>query len=139
MQEHPAPVIAHRTSPTNLGLALLANFTAWDFGYAATGELLQRSRATLRHGPPGAPPRPLLQLVRHQNAGAAAADVRVGGRQRQPGRPLADPGRRPGSSWPTQPVASRIRWTASAITCAWSRNTRGDGAARAAVAGLWDC
>jgi cyclic beta-1,2-glucan synthetase len=47
MQEHPARVIAHRTSPTNLGLALLANFTAWDFGYAATGELLQRSRATL--------------------------------------------------------------------------------------------
>jgi len=47
MQEHPAPVVAHRTSPTNIGLALLANFTAWDFGYLATGELLQRSGATL--------------------------------------------------------------------------------------------
>ncbi|WP_296942873.1 GH36-type glycosyl hydrolase domain-containing protein [uncultured Massilia sp.] len=47
MQEHPSPVIAHRTSPTNIGLALLANFTAWDFGYVAGGELLQRTRATL--------------------------------------------------------------------------------------------
>ncbi|WP_425261131.1 GH36-type glycosyl hydrolase domain-containing protein [Massilia luteola] len=47
MQEHPAPVVAHRTSPTNLGLALLANLTAWDFGHAATNELLARTRATL--------------------------------------------------------------------------------------------
>ena len=47
MQEHPAPVVAHRTSPTNIGLALLANFTAWDFGYVSGAELLQRSRATL--------------------------------------------------------------------------------------------
>jgi cellobiose phosphorylase len=47
MQEHPAPAIAHRTSPTNLGLALLANVTAWDFGYVATTELLARTRATL--------------------------------------------------------------------------------------------
>lgn len=47
MQEHPAPVVAHRTSPTNLGLALLANVTAWDFGHAATSELLARTRATL--------------------------------------------------------------------------------------------
>jgi cellobiose phosphorylase len=47
LQEHPAPAVAHRTSPTNLGLALLANVTAWDFGFAATGELLARTRATL--------------------------------------------------------------------------------------------
>ena len=32
-QEHPAPQIAHRTSPTNMGLALLANLSAYDFGY----------------------------------------------------------------------------------------------------------
>ncbi len=42
-QEHPAGVIAHRTSPTNMGLALLANLTAYDFGYISTGKLLQRT------------------------------------------------------------------------------------------------
>ncbi|WP_308632657.1 GH36-type glycosyl hydrolase domain-containing protein [Massilia sp. YIM B02763] len=47
MQEHPATVVAHRTSPTNIGLALLANVTAYDFGYVAAGELLLRTRATL--------------------------------------------------------------------------------------------
>ncbi|NTW59433.1 MAG: cyclic beta 1-2 glucan synthetase, partial [Nitrospirae bacterium] len=34
-QEHPVPVVAHRTSPTNMGLALLANLSALDFGYLA--------------------------------------------------------------------------------------------------------
>nr|WP_229416660.1 glucoamylase family protein [Massilia sp. PDC64] len=48
LQEHPAPVVAHRTSPASMGLALLANVTAWDFGYAATGDLLARTRATLQ-------------------------------------------------------------------------------------------
>jgi cyclic beta-1,2-glucan synthetase len=47
MQEHPAAVVAHRTSPTNIGMALLANLTAWDFGFIATSELLERVRATL--------------------------------------------------------------------------------------------
>jgi cellobiose phosphorylase len=48
LQEHPAPAVAHSTSPAGMGLALLANVTAWDFGYAATGELLARTRATLQ-------------------------------------------------------------------------------------------
>ncbi|RZL30967.1 MAG: cyclic beta 1-2 glucan synthetase, partial [Rubrivivax sp.] len=48
MQEHPAPRVAHRTSPTNLGLALLASLSAWDFGYATTADLLARTRATLQ-------------------------------------------------------------------------------------------
>ncbi|MHB8736079.1 MAG: GH36-type glycosyl hydrolase domain-containing protein, partial [Terriglobales bacterium] len=43
-QEEPAPVIASRTSPTNLGLALLANLAACDFGYLAVGPLLQRTQ-----------------------------------------------------------------------------------------------
>src|SRR5471030_2118485 len=47
VQEHPSTVIAHRTSPTNLGLALLANLTAYDFGYISTGQLLRRSANTL--------------------------------------------------------------------------------------------
>ena len=42
-QEHPISVIAHRTSPTNIGLSLLANLSAHDFGYIFTGELLDRT------------------------------------------------------------------------------------------------
>jgi hypothetical protein len=33
-QENPGPVIAHRTSPTNIGLALLGNLSAYDFGFS---------------------------------------------------------------------------------------------------------
>ncbi len=45
-QEHPIPVIAHRTSPTNIGLSLLSNLTAYDFGYIHAGELLERTSNT---------------------------------------------------------------------------------------------
>jgi len=48
VQEHPVSVVAHRTSPTNMGLSLLANLTAHDFGYLSTGGLLARTEATLR-------------------------------------------------------------------------------------------
>ncbi|HEV2607682.1 MAG TPA: glucoamylase family protein, partial [Xanthomonadaceae bacterium] len=47
MQEHPVQMVAHRTSPTNIGLSLLANLAAHDFGYATTATLLERSAATL--------------------------------------------------------------------------------------------
>ena len=46
-QEDPLDVIAHRTSPTNIGLALLSNVTACDFGYITTGELIERTSLTL--------------------------------------------------------------------------------------------
>ena len=46
-QEIPQPVVAHRTSPTNIGLSLMANLTAWDFGYLPIGEVLQRITLTL--------------------------------------------------------------------------------------------
>ena len=46
-QEHPAPAIASRTSPTNIGMALLANQAAYDFGYIGADELLQRTANTL--------------------------------------------------------------------------------------------
>ena len=39
--------IAHRTSPTNIGLALLSNLSAYDFGYIPAGTLLQRTADTL--------------------------------------------------------------------------------------------
>jgi cyclic beta-1,2-glucan synthetase len=43
-QEPPVPVVAHRTSPTNMGLALLANLAAYDFGYICAGQLLERTK-----------------------------------------------------------------------------------------------
>jgi cellobiose phosphorylase len=46
-QEYPAAQIAHRTSPTNIGMTLLANLGAYDFGYVSMGELLVRTRNTL--------------------------------------------------------------------------------------------
>ena len=46
-QEEPAPVIASRTSPTNMGLALLANLAARDFGYISADGLIQRTQDTL--------------------------------------------------------------------------------------------
>lgn len=46
-QEHPAPVTAHRTSPTNMGLALLANLSAYDFGMISSGKLIQRTSQAL--------------------------------------------------------------------------------------------
>ncbi|MGH7943445.1 MAG: glucoamylase family protein, partial [Opitutaceae bacterium] len=41
-QEFPLPIIAARTSPTNLGLALLANLAARDFGYLTLHGLITR-------------------------------------------------------------------------------------------------
>lgn len=46
-QESPLTVVAHRTSPTNMGLSLLANLTAHDFGYIQTGEVLDRTQNAL--------------------------------------------------------------------------------------------
>jgi cyclic beta-1,2-glucan synthetase len=46
-QEDPAPVLAHRTSPTNLGLYLLSVVTARDFGWLGTIEAVERLEATL--------------------------------------------------------------------------------------------
>jgi cyclic beta-1,2-glucan synthetase len=39
----PQPILAQRTSPTNMGLALLANLTAADFGYLSQGQFLKRT------------------------------------------------------------------------------------------------
>ena len=48
-QEHPGSVVAHRTSPTNMGLALLANLSAYDFGYIPAGKLIERTGNAFRH------------------------------------------------------------------------------------------
>jgi hypothetical protein len=46
-QEYPAAAIASRTSPTNIGMSLLADLAAYDFGYICAGEFLRRAEATL--------------------------------------------------------------------------------------------
>jgi cyclic beta-1,2-glucan synthetase len=46
-QEDPVGIVAHRTSPTNMGLYLLSAVSARDFGWAGTVETLQRLEATL--------------------------------------------------------------------------------------------
>ncbi|MDP3586198.1 MAG: glucoamylase family protein [Thiobacillus sp.] len=46
-QQKPAPAIASRTSPTNIGMSLLADLAAVDFGYLTVGECLQRIDNTL--------------------------------------------------------------------------------------------
>ena len=47
-QEHPTAVVAHRTSPTNIGISLLSNLAAYDFGFITTGQLLERTNNTMR-------------------------------------------------------------------------------------------
>jgi cyclic beta-1,2-glucan synthetase len=47
-QEYRVAALAHRTSPTNMGLALLANLAAYDFGYIPAGGLLRRTGNTLQ-------------------------------------------------------------------------------------------
>ena len=46
-QEQPVNILAHRTSPTNIGLSLLANLTAFDFGYLTGGQLIERTTDTI--------------------------------------------------------------------------------------------
>jgi cyclic beta-1,2-glucan synthetase len=46
-QEEPVRRLASRTSPTNLGLALLSNLAGRDFGYLSAGQLLRRTGDTL--------------------------------------------------------------------------------------------
>jgi cellobiose phosphorylase len=48
VQEHPVAAVAHRTSPTNMGLSLLANLAAYDFGYLPVGRLIERTSCALR-------------------------------------------------------------------------------------------
>jgi cellobiose phosphorylase len=47
-QEVPQPIIASRTSPTNIGIALLSNLAAHDFGFISGARLLARNADTLK-------------------------------------------------------------------------------------------
>jgi cyclic beta-1,2-glucan synthetase len=46
-QEDPPQGVAHRTSPTNMGLTLMANLAARDFGYISAGKMIERTGNTL--------------------------------------------------------------------------------------------
>src|SRR5690606_19307991 len=46
-QEDPNPVVAHRTSPTNMGLYLMCVVSARDFGWSGTLDCIERLEATL--------------------------------------------------------------------------------------------
>ncbi len=46
-QEQPVEQIAHRTSPTNIGLSLLASLSAFDFGYITINKFIVRTAHTL--------------------------------------------------------------------------------------------
>jgi cyclic beta-1,2-glucan synthetase len=46
-QETPEPRVAHRTSPTNIGMGLLSTLAAHDLGFIRTLELVERLDATL--------------------------------------------------------------------------------------------
>ncbi len=48
VQQKSGVVIAHRTSPTNIGLALLGELTARDFGYQTGGQFVTRTTNAMR-------------------------------------------------------------------------------------------
>jgi cyclic beta-1,2-glucan synthetase len=47
-QEDPKPVVAHRTSPTNIGLYLLSTLAAYDLGWLGTLDTVDRLEATFQ-------------------------------------------------------------------------------------------
>ena len=91
-QEHPVAVVAHRTSPTNIGLSLLANLTAYDFGYMPAGQLIERTAQRARHdGDAGALSRATSTTgTTRRRCKPLLAALRLVGGQRQPRRPPAD-------------------------------------------------
>ncbi|MBV9986929.1 MAG: cyclic beta 1-2 glucan synthetase [Chitinophagaceae bacterium] len=46
-QEQPVERLAHRTSPTNIGLSLLSNLTAYDFRYITATQFIERTTNTV--------------------------------------------------------------------------------------------
>ena len=82
-QEDPRPVW-HRTSPTNIGLYLLATVSARDFGWIGTNAAVKRLGQPGHHATARALPWPFLQLVRHVGSSPAGAALRFVRRQRQP-------------------------------------------------------
>ena len=84
-QQDPPIGEATRTSPTNMGMALLGNLAAWDFGYVSVGTLLDRTRQAFRTMEELPRHRGhFLNWYRHADVGADPSALRVNGGQRQP-------------------------------------------------------
>src|SRR5688572_16587843 len=47
-QENPEPIVARRTSPTNIGLQLVSVVSAYDLGFITRGEMIDRLEAAFR-------------------------------------------------------------------------------------------
>ncbi|MDO8501759.1 MAG: glucoamylase family protein [Gemmatimonadaceae bacterium] len=47
-QEDPEPVVAPRTSPTNIGLQLMSIISAWDLGFITLGSMIERMEKVFR-------------------------------------------------------------------------------------------
>jgi len=83
-QEDPEPVVAMRTSPTNIGLQLLATVSAYDLGFITAEDMtgrLERTFASLE----------AVQLVRSPGPAGHGAGLCLDGGQRQPGGPFHRP------------------------------------------------
>ena len=137
-QEDPHPVVAHRTSPTNVGLYLLSTLAAHDFGWIGRADAVERLETTF-----GA----LTGLERFRghfynwygtrDRPSARAAVRVVGRQRQPRRTSHRPRERlPGAG---RPPASRARrhWPVSRTRRAWSGSPRAPWASTVPSRAVW--
>ncbi len=144
VQVCPDLTVAHRTSPTNIGLGLLSTLAAHDLGFIELPDLTRRlddSLTTIERL--DASRRPPAQLVRHADAGAARAGLRIHRRQRQPrglaphavrrparhragalGRGARAPLRRDGLPVPLRSEAAALRDRLSPGRCRWPRPAR---------------
>ena len=107
-QSDPEPVVAMRTSPTNIGLQLLATVSACDLGLITVADMtrrLEQTFATLSRA--AAVSRSFLQLVRPARPARAGTAVYQHGRQRQHRRP-------PDCAATGMPASSRHAMTTSA-------------------------
>ncbi len=156
-QEDPDPVLAHRTSPTNLGSVPAVDRERARLRVDRHSRRRRTSRGHARHdAPPAALSRALLQLVRHARPASAGSALRVLGGQRQPRRASHHRGqrgtgvdrgaapshrfrRRPARCAAARPGSARRHSSADAHSRrsveAAGRPSRGDRAHRGPVAG----
>ena len=96
LQEAPGRQLARRTSPTNIGMGLLATLARTGPGLHRRSRVDRTSRPHTGHvrGPRASRGTP-AQLVRHEHAGPVVAPLRLDRRQRQPGGSADHPDQRP--------------------------------------------
>jgi cyclic beta-1,2-glucan synthetase len=85
-QENRPDPIAHRTSPTNIGLQMMAAVSAWDLGYISSAACLEQLERTIDTLYKLRDTAAIFQLVRHTVARTARAPVCLHGRQWQSSR-----------------------------------------------------